>query len=149
MIQIKWSRRDDPDLMMIQIEWWSSCDEPVVMMMQILWWRERRWLEDSKTKKNWRERRWLEDSKKKKTQILKDLKMTRWSSWCREEYQCWKLCRKITFLVKRECWCIYNFRMYSSMYHMYHNPMFIMGCIYNVIESCCHVLMFRSGEAIM
>ena len=38
MIQIKWSRWDDPDLMTIQIKWWSSCDDdPDSMMIQIKW----------------------------------------------------------------------------------------------------------------
>ena len=49
--------------------------------------------------------------------------MTRWYSQYREEDRCWKLCRKNTFLVKRECWCICNFGMYSSMYLMSCNPM--------------------------
>ena len=40
-----------------------------------------------------------------------------------------KTCRKNTFLVKRECWCICNFGMYFSMYIMYSNPTFISGCI--------------------
>ena len=118
---------------MIQIEWWSrSSDDldPVMMfyddlapIMKMTW----RW-------------RWLEDED--------DLK-TRWSSWYREEEQCWKLCRKNTFLVKRECCFICNFGMYSSMYLMYCNPMFILGCIYNVIESYCHAPTFRSGGSIM
>ena len=131
MIQTRWWSRcdDDPYLMMIQIEWWSSNDEPIVIMMQISWWRRLEDKEDLKTKE--------------------DLKMMRWSSWCKEEDQCWKLCRNTTFLVKRECWCIYNFRMYSSMYLMSCNPMFILGCIYYVIESCCHAHMFQSGGSIM
>ena len=72
-----------------------------------------------------------------------EMQMKRWSSWYREEYQCWKLCRKNTFPVKRECWCICNIGMYSSMYLMYCNPMFILGCIYYVFESCCHAPMPR------
>ena len=48
-----------------------------------------------------------------------------------------------------KCWCICNFGMYSSMYLMYCNPMFIPGCSYYVFESCDHTLMFRSGRLIM
>ena len=149
--------------MTIQIKWWSSNDDPIVMMMQIPWWRrleEEDDLEDDlKMKKNWRWRRLKdeEDLKRKNTwrQIrLEDeyklkMKMTIWSSWYRKEDQCWKLCRKNTFLVKRECWCICNLGMYSSMYLMYCNPMFILGCTYYVFESCCHAPMFWSGGSIM
>ena len=156
MIHIKWSRCVDPDLMTIQLWWWSrlddnldqvmiqmwwwsrSSDDPDVMMIQ-QWWASNHDDANPVMKKNWRIR-WLEDSK---------MKMTRWSSWCREEDQCWKLCRKNTFLVKRECWCNCNFGMYSSMYLMSCNPMFILGCIYYVIESYCHAPMFWSGGSIM
>ena len=118
MIQIeRWSRSSDDDLaVMIQIEWWSrfSDDDPYrVMMIQIEWWsRSRwRWLEDEddlKMKMTWR---WREldddpDDTKKKT--------------CAD-----KLCRENTFLVKRECWCNCNFRMYSLVFLMYYTPMFI------------------------
>ena len=141
MIQTWWWSRssDDPYVMMIQ-EWW------VVMMIQISWWRR---LEEEDELKTQKTRRWKGLEDKEYLNTKEDLKMTRWSSWCREEYQCWKLCWKNTFLVKRECWCICNFKMYSSMYLMYRNPMFILGCIYNVIESCFHALMFRSGGSIM
>ena len=131
MIQIQWWQ-----LVMIQIQWWSrSTDDPDPMMMShddpnremIQIWR---------MKMTWRLRRL-------------EMQMKRWSSWYREEDQCWNLCRKNTFLVKRECWCICNFRMYSSMYLMYCNPMFIPGCIYYVFESCCHTPMFLSGGSIM
>ena len=47
------------------------------------------------------------------------------------------------------CWCICNSGMYSSMYLMYCNLMFITGCIYNVIESCCHAPMFWLRGSIM
>ena len=114
---------DDPDQVMIQIQFYDDPDQEMIQI-QMTW----RW-------------RWLEDED--------DLK-TRWSSWYREEDQCWKLCRKNTFLVKRECWCICNFRMYSSMYLlMYCNPMFISGCFYYVFESCGHASMFRLGGLIM
>ena len=121
--------RDDPDPMMM------SHDDPDPMMMSHDD-PDREMIQIQRMKMTWRLRR------------LK-MQMARWSSWYREEDQCWKLCRKNTFLVKRECWCICNFRMYSSMYLMYCNPMFIPGCIYYVIESCCHAPMFRSGESIM
>ena len=138
MIQIQ-SSDVDPDREMIQIQWWCS------MMIQIQWWcsmmiQIERWSrsseDDLKMKMTWRIRSPM-------------MQMTRWASWYREEDQCWKLCRKNTFLVKRECWCICNFKMYSSMYLMYCNPMFIPGCIYYVFESCCHTPMFRSGGSIM
>ena len=45
-------------------------------------------------------------------------------------------------------WCICNFGMYSSMYLMYCNPMFILRYIYNIIESYCHSPMFRSRGSI-
>ena len=110
----------------IQIAWWSrsSSDDPDREMIQI--WR---------MKMTWRLRR------------LK-MQMTRRSSWYKEEDHCWKLRRKNTFLFKRECWCICNFGMYSSMYLMYCNPIFILGCIYDIIESC-HTPMFLSGGYIM
>ena len=147
MIQIeRWSRSrsrssDDPD----PVQWWwsrSSDDpDPVMMfyddpdreMIQIRRWR---WLEDE------------DDLKTKMTWILRilEMQMMRWSIWYREEDQCWKSCRKNTFLVKRECWCICNFGMYSSIYC---NPMFIPGCFYYVFESCDHAPMFRSGRLIM
>ena len=148
-IWIEWWSRSSP-VMMIQIEWWSKSSdvdpdrEMIQIQIQIEWWSR----SSSMTIhiERWSRWKWLEDEDDLKT------KMTwrrRWSSWCREEDQCWKLCRKNTFLVKRECWCICNFRMYSSMYLMYCNPMFIPGCFYYVFESCGHAPMFRSGGLIM
>ena len=159
-----WSRLDDDlDQVMIQIWWWYN-DDPVVMIMQISWWRRLeeeddlkmkvtwRWrsLEDEgdlKMKNNWRRRR-LEDEDNLKIK-------TTWRWWCRDDpvdtkkkTSAEKLCWKNTFLVKRECWCICNFGMYSSMY-MYCNPMFILRCIYYVIESFCHASMFWLGGSIM
>ena len=111
--------RDDPDRAMIQIQlWWlqeiqierwsrSSSDdldwEMIQIQIQIEWWSR----SSSMTiqMERWSRSRWLEDEYDLKT------KMTwRWrcSSWYREEDQCWKSCRKNTFLVKRECWCICN-----------------------------------------
>ena len=156
MIQIQWwwSRSsDDPDpvmmpsddldqVMMIQ-QWWSrSSDDldPVMMSHDDL---DREMIQIRRLMMTWRWR-WLEDED--------ELKMTqrrRWSSWYREEDQCWKLCRKNTFLVKRECWCICNFRMYSSMYLMYCNLMFNSRCIYYAFDPCCHTSMFQSGGSIM
>ena len=46
------------------------------------------------------------------------------------------------------CYCNCKFRMYSFVYLMYYTPMFIPGCVCNVIDSC-HALMFRSGVSIM
>ena len=135
-IQIEWwsrSSSSDPDRVMIQIQ--SSDDDPDPVMIKIQWWRTMM----IQIRMTWRWR-WLEDED--------DLK-TRWSSWYKEEDQCWKLCRKNTFLVKRECWCICNFGMYSSMYLMYCNPMFIPRCFYYVFDSCGHAPMFRSGGLIM
>ena len=142
--------------------WWSNSDDPVVVMIQIPWWRRPEEEDDLeeylKAKMTWRWRR-IEDEdylKMKKTwrrwwlEYEEDLKMNmkRWSSRCREEDQCWKLCQKNTFLVKREYWCNCNFGMYSPMYLVSCTPMFILGCVYNVIESC-HAPMFRSGGSIM
>ena len=110
-------------VVMIQIEWWSksSDDDLDREMIQIQW----RWLEDSIC-------RWRDDPVDTKKKTSAD-----------------KLCQENTFLVKRECWCICNFGMYSSMYLMYCNPMFIPGCFYYVFESCCHASMFRSGGSLM
>ena len=120
---------DDDDPVMIQTWWWSSDALDQVMIQT--WWR---WLDnedDLKRKMTWR-RRWLDD----------DLDDT-------EKKTCAnKLCPENTFLVKRECWCICNFGMYSLVYFKYCTPMFILGSIYNVIESC-HIPMFQSRDSIM
>ena len=162
MIQTWWLSRssDDPVVMMIQTRWWSrSSDDPDVMMIQT-WWRSRssddldvmmiqQWCSNSRDdpnpvmKKSWR-RRLL----KRRLEYEDNMKMTRWSSWYREEDECWKLCRENTFLVKKECWWICNFEMYSLVFLMYCTPMFILRCVCNVIESC-HAPMFRSGGSIM
>ena len=119
-IQIEWWSRssyndsersrsgDDPDpAVVIQIEWWSRSS--LVMLIQIRWWSRSsdaiwwwsRSRDDLKMKMTWRWR-WLKDEDvpvdaEKKTSVE-------------------KLFRKNTFLVKRECWCICNFGMYSSIY---------------------------------
>ena len=93
LIQIKWwsrSSSDDLDRVMIQIH--SSDVDPDREMIQIQWWcsmmiQIERWSRsdnDLKMKMTWRQR-WLEDED--------DLKM-RWSSWYREENQCWKIVSK-------------------------------------------------------
>ena len=122
MIQQRCSRtRDDPDpVMMIQIEWWSRSR-----------WR---WLadeDDLKMNMTWRWQGIEDDRDDTKKNTCDD-----------------KLCRENTFLFKRECWCNCNFRMYSLVFLMYYTPMFILGSVCNVIESC-HALMFRSGVSIM
>ena len=119
-----WSKSsDDPDLVMIQIQWWwsKSSDD---------WDPDE---DDLKMKMTWRWR-WRElnddpDDTEKRT--------------CAD-----KLCQENTFLVKRECWCICNFEMYSSVYLMYCTSMFILGCVCNVFESC-HATIFLSGGSIM
>ena len=141
MIQIEWwSRSSDDDLVMIQIQWWwskSSDDLDPVMMIQIEWWSRSRW-------------RWLEDEDDLK------LKMTwRWRGINYDPDDTDKktcadiLCRENNFLVKRECWYNCNFRMYSLLFLIYCNPMFIprfycvmswldvqIEKIYNVNNSC-------------
>jgi len=92
VIQIEWWSRSSP-VMLIQIGWWSRSSDA------ILWWSRSR--DDLKTKMTWRWR-WLKDE---------DVPVDAEKKTSAE-----KLCRKNTFLVKRECWCICNFGMYSSMY---------------------------------
>ena len=118
MMLQRWSRsRDDLDpMMMIQIEWWSRSNDDDPDLDEA----------DLKMNMTWRWR-WQElnddpDDIEKKT--------------CAD-----KLCRENTFLVKRECWCICNFGMYSLVFLMYYNLMFISGCICNLLESC-HTPMF-------
>ena len=117
-IQWWWSRSsDDPDpTVMIQIEWGSrSSDDDLdqVTMIQIQMNMTWRWI--------WQELNDDPDDTEKKT--FAD-----------------KLCRENTFLVKRECWCNCNFRMYSLVFLFYCNPMFISGCILmylsHVIPQC-------------
>ena len=129
MIQIQWlwsrSSDDDLDRVMIQIHWWwSRSSDDLDLMMKY----------DLKMKVTWRWR-WQEldddpDDREKKTCAV-------------------KLCWENTFLVKREFWCNCNFGMYSLVFLMYCNPMFIprctwvmscpevpIGSFYNVIKSC-------------
>ena len=130
MIQIECWSRSGP-VMLIQIEWWSRSSDA------ILWWSRSRDdpdPDDLKTKMTWRWR-WLKDE---------DVPVDAEKKTSAE-----KLFRKNTFLVKRECWCICNFGMYSYMYFIYCNPMFIPGCFYYVFESYCLTPMFRSGGLLM
>ena len=121
LIQIeRWSRSSP--MMLIQIEWWSRSSD------DIQWW----WSRSSddpylEMKMTWRWR-WLEYEDDLKMQ------MTRWS---REEDQWWKLCPENTFLVKREYWCNCNSGMYSLVFLIYCNPMFILRCTY--VMSCPNV----------
>ena len=140
MIQQRWSRsRDDPDPKMMLQKWSRLRDDlDPVMMIQIEWWSRSRW-------------RWLEDEDDLKKEMT-----WRWIWWGLdndpddiEKNTCAdKLCRENTSLVKRECWSNCNFRMYSLVFLMYCNPMFIPGCIFNVLESF-HAPMFLSGVSIM
>ena len=147
---------------MIQIELWSrssydesersrsSDDLDPAVMIQIEWWSRsspERWSKSSDDLDPVMP--FYDDPDREMIQM----KMTwRWR-WLKDEYDpvdaekntsAEKLCRKNTFLVKRECWCICNFGMYSFMYLMYCYPMFIPGCFYYVFESCGHAPMFRS-----
>ena len=141
MIQIQWwwSSSDDLDPVMIIQQWWSrsSDDLDLVMMIQIQWWSRSsdddldQDEDDLKMKMTWRWRGLDNDPNDTEKKTCVD-----------------KLCRENTFLVKRECWCNCNFRMYSLVYLMYCTPIFIPGSIYNVIQSC-HTPMFLSRDSIM
>ena len=130
MIQIQWwwSSSDDPDPVMIQIQWWC----PVMIQIKwrsisgddVQWWSRTSDDLDLMMKMTWRWR-WLEDADDLKMQMMK---------WSREEEQWWKLCRENTFQVKRECWCNCNFRMYSLVFLIYCNLMFILRCTW--VMSC-------------
>ena len=111
---------DDPDPMMIQIQWWSKSSDDV------LWWSRSGDDPDPIMKMTWRWRRPDDDQKyiEKKT--------------CAD-----KLCRENTFLVKRECWCNYNFGMYSSIFLMYCNLMFILRCIVMYLSHVIPRYLFR------
>ena len=52
------------------------------------------------------------------------------------------------WVTHNQCWCNCNFGMYSLVFLMYCNPMFIPGCICNLLESC-HAPMFLPGGSIM
>ena len=121
MTQWWWRSSDDPDPMMMIQQWWSNSDDPDPNE------------DDLKRKMTWRWR-WRE---------LDDDPDDTEKNNCAD-----KLCRENTFLVKRECWCNCNFRMYLLVFLMYCNLMFISGCICNVLESW-HARRFLSGVSIM
>ena len=95
---------------MIQIKWWSRSSDDVSVMIQIQWWSKSSDDLDLKMNMTWIWRRLDPDDTEKKT--------------CAD-----KSCRENTFLVKRECWCNCNFGMYSLVFLIYCNPMFIPGGI--------------------
>ena len=144
IIWIEWWSRfsdDDPDPVMIQIQWWStsSDDDPdPVMMIQIQWWSRSSDddpdpnEDDLQMKMTW-SWRWLwrwwrpnddSDDTEKKTCVD-------------------KLCRENTFLVKRECWCNCNFGMYSLVFLIYCNPMFIPRFIVMYLSHVIPRCLFR------
>ena len=51
-------------------------------------------------------------------------------------------------ILPKHCWCSCNFGMYSLVYFIYCTPMFILGSICNVFESC-NFPMFLSRVSIM
>ena len=131
MIQQWWSRsRDDPNLVMMPQKWSrSSDDDPDQVMIQIqmkMTWRWR-WLEDEYDLKmkitwSWRWRGIEDDPDDTKKNTCAD-----------------KLCRENTFLVKMECWCNCNFRMYSLVYFIHCISLVLdvpIRTIINVIKSC-------------
>ena len=107
---------------MIHIEWWSrsSSDDP-----------DRVWSSDDVL-----DQVWSSDDDPDEDDL--NMNMTwRWR-WREVDYDsndtekntCVnKLCWDNAFLVKRECWCNCNFRMYSLVFLIYCNPIFIPGCI--------------------
>ena len=136
MIQLRWWPSDDLALMMIQ--WWSSFDDDLVMI-QLWWWSSDdqalmmiQWWWSSYDPALMMIQWWsnFDDDPKKKT--------------CADV-----LCQQNTFLVKRECWCICNFRMYSLVYLILYPDVPIgriicislypdvpIGRVINIIKSC-------------
>ena len=141
MMSLRWSRSsNDPDpVVMIQIELWSRSSDDVPMMIQIEWWSRSN---DDDLDQVMIQIQDEDDLNMKMTWIC------RWRVDREKKTNADKLCRENTFLVKRECWCICNFGMYSLVYFMYCTPMFILGSICNVIKSC-YALMFLSRGSIM
>ena len=133
MMSLRWSRSSDDVPEMIQIEWWwsrLSDDLDLVMIIHVKWWSKSSDEDKFKMKMTWI---WIgrDDlvNKEKKTSVD-------------------KLCRENIFLVKRECWCICNFGMYSPIYLMCCTPMFISESVCNVFESS-HASMFLLIDSIM
>ena len=165
MIQIQWwwSSSDDPDPVMMIQRWWprSSDDDPDRVMIQIRWWCpvmiQIKWWSRSDDDVQW----WSRSSDNldpvtmfsddlDQVMIQSQMKMTyRWRwlwRWWRpdddlddtEKRTCAdKLCQENTFLVKRESWCKCNFGMYSLVFLIYCNPMFVLGCYH--VMSCPYV----------
>ena len=119
MIQIEWWSRASDDVQWWSrssddVQWWNrSSDDPDPVMIQIEWWSRSRDEDDLKMKMTWR-CRWRDNPEKKTSAD--------------------KFCQENTFLVKRECWCMCNFIMYSLVFLIYCNSMFILGC--NWVISC-------------
>ena len=106
MIQIKWwSRSSDDD------QWWSkSSDDPDPVMMSHDD-PDQEMIQIQRMNMTWR-RRWLEDSEDLRCRWRDDPIDTEKKTSAK------KLCQKNTFLVKRECWCICNFEMYSLILYL-------------------------------
>ena len=126
-IQWWWSRSSDD----LNLVWWCRLSDhlDLVMMIQIKWWS--RYSDDDP------------DQKMNMTWIWQGLKDD--PDDTEKKNYANKLCRENTFLVKRECWCICNFGMYSLVFLMDCNLMFIPGCVCDVFKSC-HTLMFIPGS---
>ena len=120
---------------MIQIQWWCP------VMIQIQWWSR------SSDDVPWWSRS-SDDPDPNEDDL--QMKMT-WRWWITDDDQddtekktCVdKLCRENTFLVKRECWCNCNFGMYSLVFLIYCNPMFIPGCIVMYLSHVIPRCLFR------
>ena len=139
MIQIEWWSRssDDPYLVMM-FQWWSRSSDDISMTIQIEWWSKSNDEYDLKMNITWRWR-WLEDEDDENSMMTQMIQRRRLVLInCSREY----------LLVKRECWCICNFGMYSPIYLMYCTPMFIPGSVCNVFESF-YASMFLLGASLM
>ena len=97
------SSDDDDDLVMIQLWWWSSDDDPVMVKP---WW-------------------WSSDDDPVMIQLWWWSKFDAVTKTCTDES-----CQKNTFLVKRECWCICNFRMYSLIYFILYFIVPLRRCLF-------------------
>ena len=173
MIQTWWRFSDDPDQMMIQAWWWSS-DALDQVMIQTWWWSSDdpyqvviQWCSRSSDDVDLMMIYWCSRSGDDLDLMMiqwfsrssddPDLKMNMTWKWrwldddpndTQKKTCVDKLFRENTFLVKRECWYICKFRMYSLVYLMYCTPMFIPGSVCNLFESC-HALMSLSRDSIM
>ena len=113
MIQIElWSRSSNDDPVVIQIEWWSRSSDDDPMMIQIKYDPD---LDEDDLK-------------------MKMMRTWWWPRWYREEDLCWKLCQENAFLVKRECWCICNFGMYSLVYFLLYSIVPQRRCLFLWLE---------------